>query len=117
MTPPFPTRRSADRHGLLDAAAITAFSPGFAGGASLLWLVGLSIGSLFYHRSIDDHEEHAWLWAGLAGWYAFALAAPVWWVLHRADLAPPADAMMLFLLSLIVNAVVDRKSTRLNSSH
>src|SRR3546814_17952819 len=66
----------------------------------------LSIGSLFYHRSIDDHEEHAWLWAGLAGWYAFALAAPVWWVLHRADLAPPADAMMLFLLSLLVNAVV-----------
>src|SRR3546814_19866734 len=44
-------------HGLLDAAASTAFSPGFAVGASLLWLVGLSIGSLFYHRSIDDHEE------------------------------------------------------------
>src|SRR3546814_9637630 len=44
-------------HGLLDAAASTAFSPGFAVGASLLWLVGLSIGSLFYHRSIRS-EEH-----------------------------------------------------------
>lgn len=65
----------------------------FAIGASLCW-------------AIDDHEERAWLWAGLAGWYAFIVPAPVWWVLHRAGLAPPADAMLLFLLSMVVNAIV-----------
>ena len=32
--------------------------------------------------------------------------APVWWVLHRAALAPSPDAMLLFLLTLVVNAVV-----------
>ena len=81
-------------------------APGFAIGASALWVFGMVFGMIFYHRAIDDHEEHAWLWAGLAAWYAFGLAAPVWWVLHRASLVPPPDVMLLFLFALIVNAVV-----------
>src|SRR3546814_4669555 len=64
-------------------------SPGFAIGASLLWLLGLAVSMILYHRAIDDHEERAWLWASLAGWYSFVFPAPVWWMLHRADLAPP----------------------------
>jgi len=81
-------------------------NPGFAIGASLLWLLGLAVSMILYHRAIDDHEERAWLWASLAGWYSFVFPAPVWWMLHRADLAPPVDAMLLFLLSLVVNAIV-----------
>lgn len=81
-------------------------TPGFALGASILWTIGLILCLFLYHRSVDDHEERAYLWAGLAAWYTFALSAPTWWVLHRADLAPPADAMMLFLGALIVNAAV-----------
>lgn len=79
---------------------------GFAIGASLLWAIGLAICIPLFHRSVDDHEERALLWAGLAAWYAFALAAPVWWLLHGASLAPPVDAMLLFTGSIIVNAVV-----------
>lgn len=101
----FSAQRPLDQS-LIEAATSMSFTPGFAIGVSLLWLVSLSIGSFFYHISIDDHEERAWLWAGLAGWYAVAFTAPVWWALHRAGLAPPADAMLLFLLSLIVNGVV-----------
>ncbi|MBR2173487.1 hypothetical protein [Sphingopyxis sp.] len=81
-------------------------SASFAIGAALLWVLGLAISIAIYHRAIDDHEERAWLWAGLAGWYAFIIPAPVWWVLHRADLAPPADAMLLFVLSMVVNGIV-----------
>ncbi|HMO76423.1 MAG TPA: hypothetical protein PKD99_12500 [Sphingopyxis sp.] len=92
--------------GLTEMLASGALSPGFAIGAALLWTAGLAVGMIFYHRTIDDHEERAWLWAGVAGWYAFIFPAPVWWVLHRAALAPPADVMLLFCLSLIVNAVV-----------
>lgn len=83
-----------------------SLSAGFAIGASLFWVLGLAISLAIYHRAIDDHEERAWLWAGLAGWYAFIVPAPIWWVLHRADLAPPADAMLLFLFSMVVNAIV-----------
>lgn len=75
-------------------------------GATLLWIGGLSAAMTLYHRSIDDHEERAWIWAGLAGWYAFVLPAPAWWMLHRAALVPPVDAMLLFLASLFVNTMV-----------
>lgn len=81
-------------------------SANFAIVASLLWVVGLAVAMVIYHRAIDDHEERAWLWAGLTGWYAFIVPAPVWWVLHRATLAPPVDAMWLFLLSMVANAIV-----------
>jgi len=83
-----------------------SLSTSFAIGAALFWVLGLAISLTIYHRAIDDHEERAWLWAGLAGWYAFIVPAPVWWVLHRADMAPPADTMLLFLLSMVVNAIV-----------
>ncbi|WP_428627210.1 hypothetical protein [Sphingopyxis sp.] len=95
----------AGRDGL-EMAFNGSLSTSFAMGASLFWILGLAISMTIYHRAIDDHEERAWLWAGLIGWYAFIVPAPVWWVLHRADLAPPVDAMLLFLVSMVVNAIV-----------
>lgn len=90
----------------IELAGSGPLSASFAIGASIFWTLGLAISMVFYHRSIDDHEERAWLWAGTAGWYAVMFPAPVWWVLHRAGLAPPADAMLLFLLSMVANAIV-----------
>ncbi len=83
-----------------------ALTASFAVGASLLWAIGMAIGIPLFHRAVDDHEERALLWSGLAAWYAFAFAAPVWWLLHRADLVPPVDAMLLFAGSTIVNVIV-----------
>jgi|UPI000054EBA9 drug/metabolite transporter (DMT)-like permease len=83
-----------------------ALSPNVAIGLSLLWVVGLVIALALYHRAVDDHERHAYHQASLAGFYAFIFPCPVWWVLWRADLAPPVDAMALFGLVLIVNAAV-----------
>src|SRR3546814_12235075 len=62
--------------GFTETLASGALSPGFAVGASLLWTAGLAIGMVLYHRSIDDHEERAWLWACVAGWYALLFPAP-----------------------------------------
>jgi len=99
----------SDENALESVADLTnnaPLSPNFALAAAALWTVGLGAACLAYHRAIDDHEERAWLWAGLAGWYAFIIPAPAWWVLHRAAIAPPVDAMILFLISLLVNAIV-----------
>lgn len=96
----------AQSGGAVDFLGNGALSSSFAIGASIFWVVGLAVGVAIYHRSIDDHEQRAWLWAGLAGWYAFIFPAPVWWVLHRAALAPPVDAMLLFLVSMVANAIV-----------
>lgn len=83
-----------------------ALTPNVAIGLSLLWVVGLVIALTLYHRSVDDHERHAYHQASLAGFYAFVFPCPVWWVLWRADMAPPVDAMALFAVSLIANAAV-----------
>ncbi|WP_332820235.1 hypothetical protein [Sphingopyxis sp.] len=91
------------RFALLNNSPLT---PSFAIGASILWIVGLIVCLFIYHRAVDDHEERAYLWAGLAAWYTFVLSAPTWWVLHRADLAPPVDTMLLFLGAMLVNCAV-----------
>lgn len=90
----------------IDMMSNGPLSPGFAISAAVIWVAGLAIGMVVYHRSIDDHEERAWLWACVAGWYAFVFPAPAWWMLHRAGLTSPVDVVVLFSLSLIVNAVV-----------
>lgn len=84
----------------------SALPVNFAIGSSIAWVVGMTISLILYHRSVDDHEERAYLWAGTAAWYTLTLAAPTWWVLHRASLAPAPDVMLLFLGALAVNAAV-----------
>lgn len=83
-----------------------ALTPSVAIGVSVLWAVGLSVSLIIYHRSIDDHERQAYRVGGLAGFYAFVIPCPAWWLLARADLAPPVDAMVLFLSSIAANGAV-----------
>ncbi|KTE20447.1 hypothetical protein ATE67_09280 [Sphingopyxis sp. H050] len=78
----------------------------FAIGASIIWVVGMILSLILYHRSVDDHEERAYLWAGTAAWYTITLAGPTWWVLHRASLAPTPDLMLVFVGALAVNLLV-----------
>lgn len=83
-----------------------AIDPGIAITLSSVWVGGMALSILLYHRGVDDHEKQAYLWGGLAGFYAVVFPAPAWWLLARADLAPPVDGMILFLLALIANAIV-----------
>lgn len=94
---------SGDGTGLMSDNPMT---PQVAIGLSIFWIVGVIAAMLIYHRTVDDHERRAYHLGGLAGFYAFVFPCPVWWVLARADLAPPVEAMPLFALSLTVNAVV-----------
>lgn len=81
-----------------------AFAPALA--VSLLWTVGMAISIVLYQRNIDEHEKQAYLWAGLAGFYAVVFVTPVWWLMARAGQLPPVDAMVIFLLAVAANAVV-----------
>ena len=96
----------ADGETGLALAANSPLTADFAIGASVLWVVGMAVCMLLYHRAVDDHEERAWLWACVAGWYSIMFVTPVWWVLHRADLVAAPEAMLLFVISLIVNFFV-----------
>lgn len=82
------------------------FDPRVALGLAAIWLIGMGLVVMLYHRTVDDHEKQAYLWAGLAGYYAMVFATPVWWLLARANLVPPVDVMALFLFVIIVNVIV-----------
>lgn len=80
------------------------FNPTAAIMLSVLWLVGMATSILIYQRNIDDHERHAYLWAGVIGFNVIVFAAPIWWLLARAALVPPVDGMLLLLFALLANS-------------
>lgn len=82
------------------------FDPSVAVFLSALWVCGMGLSIFIYHRNVDDHEKQAYLWGGLAGFYAIVFPAPAWWLLARAQLMPPVDGMILFLFAVIANAIV-----------
>ncbi|MBA4747855.1 MAG: hypothetical protein H2056_03980 [Sphingopyxis sp.] len=45
---------------------------------SALWIFGMGLSIFIYHRNIDDHEKQAYLWGGLAGFYAIVFPTPAW---------------------------------------
>jgi hypothetical protein len=71
-----------------------------------VWLLGMALAIGLYQRNIDEHEQRAYLWGGVAGFNAIAMIAPVWWLLARAGQLPPVDGMLLFLMSAAANAAV-----------
>ncbi len=73
---------------------------------AVIWGVLLPIMCILYHRNVDEQEENAFLWAGLIGWYAMIIIAPVWWVLAWAGIWPEAHIMGIFLVGMIVNSAV-----------
>lgn len=64
---------------------------------------------VLYHRSIDDHEQQAYLWANSLAFYFLALAMPAAWLLSRGGLIGPigiGSAMLILLASFAINFTV-----------
>ncbi len=89
-----------------DLASNAPLTPATAVALSAIWVVGMGVASFFYFRAVDDHERHAYYLGSVAGFHAFIVACPVWWVLGRAGITPPTDAMALFMFALAVNLAV-----------
>lgn len=82
-----------------------------------LTAVGVALGvgillvaaAIIYHRTIDDHEERAYLWGSTLAYYFLILAFPLHWLLARGGLVPAMSigiALLLVLLSCIIQAIV-----------
>lgn len=77
--------------------------------ASVLLLLLFAVTMLLYHRTIDAHEEHAYLWASTGGYYFLAAALPTAWLLERGGLIGPlglGSAMILLLASCAVQCLI-----------
>jgi hypothetical protein len=72
-----------------------------AGVFSVSWLVGMAIGWWWYF-SADEHERDAYDVASVVGAGFFTVVTPVWWVAARAGLGPQPDAMILWLITMLV---------------
>lgn len=69
------------------------------------WLVSMTVGWLWYFAS-DEHERDAYDAASVAGAGFFTVVAPVWWLATRAGLAPPPDAMALWIATMVLITAV-----------
>lgn len=77
--------------------------------SALVLTVLLALAAVYYHRTIDDHEERAYLWASTIGYYFLVLVFPLHWLLARGGLVPALTigiALLLVLISCIVQAIV-----------
>ena len=77
--------------------------------ASILITVLLVLAAIYYHRTVDDHEERAYLWGSTIGYYFLVIAFPLYWLLARGSLVPTLTigiALLIVLVSCIVQVVV-----------
>ncbi len=68
-----------------------------------------SVAVALYHRTIDDHEERAYLWGSQLAYYFLVLALPAWWLLERGGIVGPVTttaAFVAILISFLVQAIV-----------
>lgn len=65
------------------------------------WLLGMAIGWWWYF-SADEHERDAYDFGSVVGAGLFTVLTPAWWVAARAGLVPRPDAMILWLITMIV---------------
>ena len=80
------------------AALLAVLTTGFF--AAAVWL---------YHRTIDDHEERAYLWGSQLAYYLLVLALPAWWLLERGGIVGPVTAtvaLIAILISFLVQEIV-----------
>jgi MFS family permease len=78
-------------------------SLGFAVFAITSWLLAMAIG-LRRYLSADEHERQANDFGKLVAFRLFFTVTPAWWVATRAGLLPQPNAMVLWLLTLLVAA-------------
>nr|WP_314443385.1 hypothetical protein [uncultured Sphingomonas sp.] len=80
--------------------------PTLAAIAAFALVVTLAGTLVIYHRSIDDHEQQAYLWANSLAFYFLALALPAAWLLARGGLIGPIGigaAMLILLAAFVIN--------------
>lgn len=84
-------------------------APGTAIFVSVLVTILVVLAAVYHHRTVDDHEERAYLWGSTIGYYFLVIAFPLHWLLARGSLVPALTigiALLIILISCIVQALV-----------
>lgn len=62
--------------------------------------------SYVWQSNADEFERGASGDGAIVGMYVYSIIAPAWWILDRADLVPPQQPMIVFLVVVAVWATV-----------
>jgi hypothetical protein len=86
---------------LLSGAATLDFTIGLVIAA----IIAIGIPTTFYkwHKSIDEQEEKAVLWANTISLYFGLVLWLAWWVLAATKRVPPVDLMTVALVTAVVS--------------
>lgn len=76
----------------------------FAIVAIAVWLVAMGL-SWWWYYSADEHERRANDVGFLVGGGVFIAVTPVWWILWRAGVLPPPDAMIIWYATMVAVGV------------
>jgi hypothetical protein len=94
------------------AEGITIFSnsplpTSFALAFAFVLLVIVPAITWYWHRyAVDEMEESAYREGTYYAFYAYAIGAPLWWVLWRGGLVPAPDGIVIYYVTIMVCAVV-----------
>ena len=70
------------------------------------YLVSLPLLGWMWLRTVDEHEAAANNAGAVVALYVYAMITPVWWLGARADLLPPQEPMIVFIIVMFVSWVV-----------
>lgn len=93
---------NAGRHdvGIAEAAAMLSGPAAIAIVAA--YALAMVIGTSLFVRVIDEVELLDNLWGSAAGFYAYVILFPAWWLLAATGVAPPVDHWLVFIASSLV---------------
>lgn len=66
--------------------------------AAIVMVGAVTIGNIFYYRTMDELQRLDNYWAMTMGGNVLLLSYPVWLILWMSRLVPPPDAFILYLM-------------------
>jgi hypothetical protein len=88
-------------HNDLGMEAVTSLPLAVRYGIVGLLAAAFAYGCWVYNRVIDEVELLDNLWSSTAGYYAFSILIPAWWLLWRMQAAPQPDVWAIFVAALV----------------
>lgn len=74
--------------------------------AAAIYVLSMTVGTWVFAKSIDEVEMADNLWGSAAGFYAYTLLFPAWWLLGRANYVPAPDDWMIFIVASLSALIV-----------
>lgn len=76
--------------------------------AALIVVLGIIIPiiSYYWHKVVDEQEEHAYKTGTLYAFYVYGIGTPIWWLAWRGGFAPAPDGFIIYYSTITIMLIV-----------